>query len=121
MPKDRLQRMYPGQAKQTPGTAEDHDHLNFVQRYLKPSQFPQIKNDDGTYSTHRMSSADNIVFPEIVQLEDGTLKHFKNWREAYDHAMKTGEYIQFKTNEEADRFAKSYKERWGELDAVGLQ
>jgi len=49
---------------------------NFVQRALDPSQ--SIDNGDGTTSTHKMGYAQvdggYIVYPTIVQQEDGTLK-----------------------------------------------
>lgn len=40
---------------------------NFIQRIIKPNRYPVIKNQDGTYSTHLMSSAEvdgkGIAYP----------------------------------------------------------
>src|SRR6202453_2835873 len=77
---------------------------NFVQRYLNPSTSPVIKNDDGSVSTHRMASSDNLAYPTIVQQPDGSLKQLGD-KEAYQYAIKSGEYIKFKNDKDADWFA----------------
>lgn len=88
---------------------------NFVQRYLNPDNYPKVKTNtlkghenepDEQYSTHLMADdpKSKRVYPTIVQLPNGKLKQLSP-DEAYDYADKTGEYIQFKTAEEAAKFA----------------
>ena len=92
---------------------------NFVQRIMKPDTNPVLMNWNGpdTWGTHAMSYAtrDNgaMVYPTIVQMPDGTLRKLEG-REAMDHAIKTNEFIQFDTPEEADWFGKNYKQIWGQ-------
>jgi len=86
--------------------------LNFVQRALDPDSYPHIKNNNGTVSSHRMTySTDDkgnaIVYPMIVQLPDGTLKHFKTNKEAIDYAYKTGEYMEIEDEAFADYYTKN--------------
>jgi hypothetical protein len=83
---------------------------NFVKRYLNPSEYPVINNGDGSYSTHRMASSDNIVYPTIVQQPDGSLKKLNSDgpnNEAYKYAIKHHEYIEFKNEKDADWFANN--------------
>src|SRR6202453_4839639 len=77
---------------------------NFVQRYLNPGTSPVIKNSDGSVSTHRMASSDNLAYPTIVQQPDGSLKQLGD-KEAYQYAIKSKEYIAFKNDKDADWFA----------------
>lgn len=84
--------------------------LNFVQRYLDPAGHPTIQNPDGTVSTHRMASGDRMVYPTIIQNPDGSLRQLTD-QQAYQYAMKTGEYIQFPTEADARWFAENgYKQ-----------
>lgn len=86
---------------------------NFVKRILDPDKYPQLDNGDGTFSTHVMSSADNVVFPEVIQDPiTKELRRFPHWREAYDYARKSGEYLEFDSPEEAEWFSKNYKSVW---------
>lgn len=84
---------------------QDNRHLDFVDRVLKPEKYPTIKNDDGSYSTHLMSSSDDIAYPEIVRKPGEDAVTRLSPQEAREHARKTGEFIKFKTPEEADQFA----------------
>jgi hypothetical protein len=94
-------------------------NLNFVDRYQYPRKHPVLaQNADGTertamdyderkgYSTHSMSSADNLVFPTVVQFRDGSMKRLEP-RDAYNYALETGEYIKFPTEAEARHFAEN--------------
>ncbi len=91
------------------GNAPPSPVKNFVQRYLTPSRFPSIQNTDGSYSTHRMASAETdgkfIVYPTIVQLPDGNLRELGD-DEAYYYALKTGEFMEFPSDKEARAFAE---------------
>jgi hypothetical protein len=91
---------------------------NFVQRILKPDTSPVLMNYAGpnTHGTHLMASGEyggkGIVYPEIIQGEDGNLKRLGR-KEAGDYAIKNKEYIEFPTSEQAESFGKNYKRVWG--------
>jgi hypothetical protein len=91
-----------------------NESKDFVKRILRPEKYPVIKNKDGSVSTHKMSwgEADGKyrVYPTIVN-KNGRLKRLSDKR-AWDYANKTGEYIEFSSPEEADRFSKDYKIIW---------
>ena len=128
------QIMYPGGEYQFPGNAvfelpmaqlggmrrgkvdrilNQNRDLNFVQRMYQPgTPSIMIPGQDGP-STHFMESADGFVYPTVVQMPDGNLQYLGEG--AYDHAMQTGEYIQFPNDRQARRFAKSYKKGTGVL------
>jgi hypothetical protein len=92
---------------------------NFVQRIMKPDLYPVLDNYAGlgTHGTHLMSSGElngkGIVYPEIVQMPDGTLQRLGR-KEAQQYAVDTGEYIPFNTPGEALWFGKNYKAVWGQ-------
>lgn len=113
--------------------------FEFVERYLKPSKYPVIENEDGSVSTHRMANAEvtaneipypvivtrdgqqhelagderlNIAYPTIVN-RDGQLVQLED-EEAFNYALQTGEYQAFNTPEESLEYAKGgYKQHWG--------
>ena len=99
---------------------EDKD---FVTRILEPEKAPSIKNDDGTYSSHKMAvEVGNAlgekndkwyVFPTIIRQDDGSLKDFAKWQKAWPEAKKRGDYIEFDSFSEADWFEKNWKRMWG--------
>jgi hypothetical protein len=82
---------------------------NFVKRIMNPKNFPVIDNGDGSVSTHRMASGETdgrfIAYPTITQDKDGSLRQRED-RDAFNHAMKTGEFIEFNTDQEAREFAE---------------
>lgn len=85
----------------------ENKNLNWVQRLYEPNTPSiQIPGLDGP-STHYMESGDGRVYPTVVQMPDGNLQYLGE--DAYDYANRTGEYIQFKNDRQAQRFAKSYK------------
>ncbi|CAO0822430.1 hypothetical protein DFAR_3060003 [Desulfarculales bacterium] len=94
---------------------QDNQHLDFVDRIMKPEQYPVIENPDGTVSTHKMASGEvngkNIVYPTIVRDKvSGELRELPP-QEAMKYAADTGEHISFPTREEAERFGSGgYKE-----------
>ena len=51
-----------------------------------------------------------IVFPTVLH-EGGQLRAYSG-KEAFTHALKSGEFIEFKTKGEADWFSKNYKKVW---------
>lgn len=92
-------------------------NLNFVDRIARPEQYPTLPLDGGM-ATHLMAWGDidgkPAVFPTII-FDDAT-KSLKmlDMESAFDHAMKTKQYIPFDTEEEADLFSKEYKRHWRE-------
>jgi hypothetical protein len=101
-------------------------NLNFVKRYLMPDMYPKLQTNkllgaegiiaapSDEYTTHWMSHDPESmrVFPQIVMI-DGKLQNLGE--DAYDYADKTGEYIQFKTPEEAEWFAANGYKNAGQL------
>jgi hypothetical protein len=90
-------------------TLQSNKQLNFVDRLYNKNKYPKINNADGTYSTHKMSSANvggkAIAFPTIVyDNESKSLKEL-DIKQAIDYAIKNKEYIEFKSDAEADFFA----------------
>lgn len=98
---------------------EQNKDKNFVQRIMKPDLNPVLMNWAGpdTWGTHAMSSGEyggkGIAYPEIIQLLNGSLQKLGR-KEAADHALNTGEYIEFNTPAEAEWFGKNYKKVWGQ-------
>jgi len=87
------------------------DKTNFEQRIQKPTQ--DIKNSDGTHSTHKMMSFESdgkyYAAPTIVEI-DGKLVELSE-DEAFEYAMKNKEYKEFPTEKEAQEYAEGkYKE-----------
>ncbi len=96
---------------------------NFVQRILNPKLSLEGWAGPGTSGTHAMSySGDKdggfYVYPEIIyDPKTDKLKYFgkKNRKAAFDHALKTGEFIRFDNEEEAEKFGSyGYKAAWGD-------
>lgn len=90
---------------------------NFVQRLLRPQEFPVLDMGPGQYGSHFMSSGSIdgkvMAYPEIVQLP-GTNKLTRlSSKDAIEYALKSGEYIPFKNDKEAEWFGKNYKRLWG--------
>jgi hypothetical protein len=88
-------------------------HLEWVKRLYdknpKTLTLPGEKNP----STHYMESSDNLVYPTIIQTDDGKLKYLGD--KARDYAIKNKTYIEFPTEQEAIEFGKNYKTGTGVL------
>jgi len=93
---------------------ESNKNKSFVKRILEPDQYPVLQNDDGTVSTHRMSwgqAGDKyIVFPTV--LYNGKKLQAFDPNDAFQHVIKSKNYILFDSPEEADAFTKRYKDYW---------
>ena len=98
-----------------------HKNLNFVKRIINPQQYPRMARPDlgeNAYQTHLMSygtddSGKWKVFPMVVQEpQTGLLREMQPFQAAYKHALNTGEYIPFESEDEADWFTKNYKKIW---------
>lgn len=89
---------------------------SFVQRILKPQDYPTLHNDDGTVSTHKMAwtTGDDgkaYVYPTILLNAEPKLTEFSP-KVAWEHARRTGNFISFDKPLEADWFSKQYKRVW---------
>ena len=87
--------------------------LLFERRWLD-NKAPSLQNEDGTRSTHKMAWAEvdgkYIAYPTIVQATKGLQPLSDD--AAVDYALKTGEYRQFDTANEAAAYADGgYKEQ----------
>lgn len=88
--------------------------LNFEKRIRNPSQYPSLSEGEQSV-THKMAWDDFmgkfVAFPTVVQTPDGSLKDLGD--AAYDYALRSGEYRQFKTAKEAEDYARGgYKNQW---------
>ena len=89
----------------------------FVQRMSEPLKDIEFIDDNGIKSrgTHYMvSDKDGKVFPSIQEI-NGKLIFFKDIDEARKTAIKNNNYLQFNSFEEAENFAKNYKQGWPEF------
>ena len=100
--------------------------LNFVKRYLMPDLYPKLQTNrlmgaEGMIAapkeemtTHWMSHDPETmrVFPQVAMI-NGKLQDLGE--RAYDYANKTGEFIQFKTPEEAEWFAANGYKNAGQM------
>lgn len=88
----------------------------FVQRILRPDDFPQLNWGDGSYSTHRMawgeSNGKYVVYPTVLMGNDGGLMDYGP-KNAWDHVQQTGNFVQFDNPKDAEWFATRYKGAWG--------
>lgn len=88
---------------------------NFVDRIINNTKYPSLDLGEGKSATHLMSwgTADGraIVYPTV--LYDGKKLKQYDQKEAFGKAMDSGEFIEFKSEQEADWFSKNYKMFWG--------
>lgn len=94
-----------------------HKNKNFVQRILNPSRFPTLDFGGGRAATHLMATSEvdgkHIVYPTVIFDEKlGQLKQLDD-KAAIDHAMKTGEFIEFDNPVDALTFSTDYKKFFG--------
>jgi len=86
----------------------------FVDRIIDPTTYKPLTNDDGSISTHSMAwgeaNGKYLVFPTVIKYGNG-LKRFEG-KDAWRLAVELGNYIEFDTKEEADRFSREYKTYW---------
>ena len=99
----------PFDAKQIRGILEKHKDKNFVKRLLQPEGQQNIKNPDGTVSSHSMVSGDGHVMPTVIKDKRNNRLYRLSGKAAGKYAAATGERISFKTDAEAQDFGKNYK------------
>lgn len=94
----------------------DSVNPRFIQRANDPNLTGiDFIDDEGkkAHGTHYMEVGDDgeghyYVYPRIQEI-NGQLQFFKDWREAFDTALKNQNYLLFDNLEEADDFATNYK------------
>lgn len=97
-------------------TYADSVNPRFIQRANDPNLTGiDFIDDEGNqaHGTHYMEVGDDgeghyYVYPRIQEI-NGQLQFFKDWREAFDTALKNQNYLLFDNLEEADDFATNYK------------
>jgi hypothetical protein len=89
----------------------------FVQRILRPDEFPHLDIGNGMRATHRMSTVEqngkHYAFPTILYDGKGLVDYSQDWRTAFDKAQASGNVIEFDSPYEAEWFSKRYKGAWG--------
>lgn len=92
-----------------------HANKSFVQRILRPDEFPRLDLGNGQVATHRMAwdqiDGRYFVYPTVLLQEGGKLHDYGD--KAWEHAVKSGNYIEFDNPQDADWFSKRYKGAWG--------
>lgn len=112
---------------------------DFVQRYYAknnpPAPIHLSQTPSGEMSTHYMADADNMVFPTVVNpktfnpldvyTQPGNLQYLDkpgpvvDRKTAGDYARRTGEYIDFKNEQDAQWYANNgYKKGTGVLNSI---
>ena len=82
----------------------------FVDRINNPADYPYITNSNGSFSTHRMAAEVDgdgqwYAFPTIVQLPNGKLKQFETNQQAMEYNLKTGNYLEMPTKQDALKYS----------------
>ncbi len=96
---------------------QPHMEADFVKRILDPDNAPQIINEDGSASTHRMATAEaegkHYVFPTVRKNPEGILEDFG--MDSFKDAFKSKEVVgPFDTADQADWFERNWKVLWEE-------
>lgn len=88
---------------------------SFVQRILRPDEFPTLDLGNGQHATHRMAWGESggkyVVFPTVMMAPGGQLYDYGN--DAWKHASQSGNFIEFDKPEDAEWFSTRYKGAWG--------
>lgn len=88
---------------------------SFVQRILRPNEFPTLDLGNGSHATHRMewgeSDGKYVVYPRVLLQEGGKLQDYGD--NAWQHARQSGNFIEFDNPKDAEWFSSRYKGAWG--------
>ena len=93
----------------------------FIQRMSEPLRYVKVnfKNNEGeeewNHATHMMNFTDNIVYPMVQEDPRGQLFIFEDPDKALTWAELNGNVLKFNSSEEAENFAKNYKQGWKEF------
>jgi hypothetical protein len=90
---------------------EKNKELEFVQRILNADDYPSLPNRDGSESTHSMAWGELdgrfLVYPTVIYQEDELMRLGPDT--ALGHAMRSGDFIEFESETEAQEFSSQYK------------
>ena len=99
-----------------------NQHLNFIKRAMDAKTPSVMIKGQSEPSTHFMESGDGIAYPTVVHDDKEGLRfmgkylgkdekgnHKYDNQEARDYALKTGNYIKFANDKDAQYFAENYK------------
>lgn len=104
-----LEHTSPKDAEDIMNVLRANREKNFVQRVTNAADWPVMQNPGGSYSSHRMGSAEvggkNIAFPTLFY--DKGSNALYGPPDPVAEAMKTGEYIDFPDQAAAERFANN--------------
>ena len=74
------------------------------------------KRSKGSHYLSYVQDGNNFyVFPQIQEMEDGSLKYFEDWHEAFDRAWKNHNLLEFDNEAEAALFSDSGEDENGNL------
>ena len=100
-------KLSPADAAAMQAVLQANRDKNFVQRITNASDWPVMQNPGGSYSSHRMGSGEvdgrAIAFPTLVY--DPATNALTQPANPMRAAMQSGEYIQFPSPAEAEKFA----------------
>ena len=103
-----LDKLSPEEAEVMRQTLRANSGKNFVQRITNASDWPTVANPDGSYSSHRMASAEGggqgYAFPTLFY--DKGPNALDQPQDPMSEARKTGEFIEFPDPAAAERFAE---------------
>ena len=113
---DNYQQVTPEEYQQLMATLKANAGKSFVQRILRPDDFPTLDLGNGSHATHRMAWGElgpgkYVVYPTVLMQEGGKLHDYGN--AAWEHAQRSGNYIEFDSPAKADWFSRMYKGAWG--------
>jgi len=87
---------------------------SFVKRIIEPEKYPSLDLGGGRTASHLMSWGEidgkYIAYPTV--LYNGKSLNRYDAREAMKRVQKSGNYIEFKSPQEADWFSRNYKRYW---------
>ena len=96
---------------------KDKDFVKRIIDWDDGEEQPSIDMGKGMRGTHMMATAEadgvHYAYATIQRDAEGNLEQLDP-QLAFERAMAQGEVIGFKTEEEADDFARNYKVVWGE-------
>src|SRR5688572_25515035 len=88
---------------------------SFVQRILRPDEFPTLPLGNGSHATHRMAWGESggkyVVYPTVLLNDKKQLQDYGD--DAWKHAAQSGNFIEFDNAQDADWFSQRYKGAWG--------
>ena len=110
--REAAESLSPQEVAQMMAVLQANKDKNFVQRITNAADWPVMQNPDGSYSSHRMGSAEadgkGYAFPTLFY--DKATNALYQPPNPVAEAKRTGEFIEFPDSAAAEKFANnSYK------------